>query len=77
MSEKQITKKIKRGEKSYRRIVRTPEAAEYMDVSSALLERDRWRKGTIPFLKIGYGAVRYDLDTLDRYMVENGSGTKK
>lgn len=56
-----------------RRIVKEKKAAEYMDVSGALLQRDRWRKGNIPFLRIA-GAIRYDLDHLDRYMDESGNG---
>ena len=56
-----------------RRIVKQKPAAGYMDVSEALLERDRWRKGDIPFLRIA-GAIRYDLDQLDIYMEKNGNG---
>ena len=56
-----------------RRIVKEKHAAEYMDVSAALLQRDRWRGGDIPFIRVA-GAIRYDLDQLDHYMDESGNG---
>jgi hypothetical protein len=56
-----------------RRIVKEKEAALYMNVSVALLQRDRWRGGDIPFLRVA-GAIRFDLDQLDRYMDESGNG---
>lgn len=59
-----------------RRIVKQPEAAEYLGVSQSLLEQDRWRRGNIPFFKIG-GCVRYDLDSLDRYIDQQLHGNKK
>ena len=59
-------------ESGTRRIGSEKEAAEYMGVSVSLLQRDRWRKGSIPFLRIA-GAVRYDFDYLDRYMDAGGN----
>ena len=55
-----------------RRIGSEKDAAKYMGVSIALLQRDRWRKGDIPFLRIA-GAVRYDFDYLDKYMDAKGN----
>ena len=49
------------------------EAADYLDVSTALLQRDRWRNGDIPFVRIGKGAIRYDLDQLDLYILKKSN----
>ena len=43
-------------------------AADYLDFSEATLERDRWRGGDIPYIKVGPRAIRYDLDQLDAYL---------
>ncbi len=49
------------------------EAADYLGVSTALLQRDRWRKGDIPYVRIGKGAIRYDFDQLDLYILEKSN----
>ena len=46
----------------------TKEAARYLGVSKAFLERDRWAGARIPFIKVGNRAVRYRLDDLDTYI---------
>lgn len=51
-----------------KRLVRQKEAAEYLDYSEATLERDRWRGGDIPYVRIGPRAIRYDLTLLDEYI---------
>jgi len=48
-------------------LLNTIQAARYLNVSKAFLERDRWEGARIPFIRIGKRAVRYDLDTLKAY----------
>lgn len=49
-------------------LLTTTEAAEYLCVSKAFLERDRWAGARIPFLKVGSRAVRYRRSDLDQYL---------
>ena len=50
------------------RILRTPEAARYLGLSPATLERMR-QEGTGPaFLRLGERAVGYDLAALDEWL---------
>ena len=51
-----------------KRLVGQKEAADYLDLSEATLERDRWRGGDIPYIKVGPRAIRYDLNQLDAYL---------
>jgi len=44
------------------------EAADYLNISEATLERDRWRGGDIPYVKVGPRAIRYDFEQLDEYI---------
>jgi excisionase family DNA binding protein len=44
------------------------EAADYLNLSEATLERDRWRGGDIPYIKVGPRSIRYDLDQLEEYI---------
>ena len=44
------------------------EAADYLNMSEATLERDRWRGGDIPYIRIGPRAIRYSLDPLEEYV---------
>lgn len=46
----------------------TQQAAEYLNVSMAFLERDRWAGATIPFIKIGSRAVRYRQKDLEDFL---------
>ena len=51
------------------------EAAEYLNISRQWLANQRWR-GTGPkYIKIG-GAVRYQADDLDRFIVHSSSKSK-
>ena len=59
------------GDKVKRDLINTLEAADYLNVSSAFLERDRWRGGDIPYIRIGPRAIRYDLEQLDEYIDRN------
>ncbi len=51
-----------------KRLIKQKEAAECLDLSEATLERDRWRGGDIPYIKVGQRAIRYDLDQLYAYL---------
>ena len=54
-----------------KRLVGQKEAAEYLNLSEATMERDRWRGGDIPYIRIGPRAIRYDLEQLDEYIDRN------
>lgn len=49
-------------------LLSTPQAAKYLNVSIAFLERDRWAGARVPFVKIGSRAVRYRLGDLEAYV---------
>ena len=49
-------------------LLTTKEAAKYLGVSKAFLERDRWAGARIPFIKVGTRAVRYRLADLDAFL---------
>ncbi|PHS30660.1 MAG: DNA-binding protein [Methylophaga sp.] len=49
-------------------LLNTKQAANYLSVSNAFLERDRWAGARIPFVKIGSRSVRYRLSDLDAYI---------
>jgi len=49
-------------------LLTTKEAALYLGVSSAFLERDRWAGARIPFIRVGSRAVRYRLSDLETYL---------
>ena len=44
------------------------EAAVCLKMSEATLERDRWRGGDIPYIRIGPRAIRYSPDQLEEYV---------
>lgn len=50
------------------RLLTTKEAATYLGISAAFLERDRWAGARIPFVRIGSRAVRYELGELENYV---------
>ena len=52
-------------------LIKQSEAASYLDLSEATLERDRWRGGDIPYIKVGPRAIRYDLEQLNKYIEHN------
>mgnify|MGYP000353065579 CR=1 FL=1 len=43
-------------------------AAEYLSVSEAFLNRDRWAGATIPFIRVGSRAIRYRKRDLDSFI---------
>lgn len=49
-------------------LLNTQQAAEYLGVSVAFLERDRWAGARVPFIKVGSRAVRYQLNDLEQYV---------
>ena len=49
-------------------LLTTKQAAQYLAVSSAFLERDRWAGAKINFRRIGTRLVRYHLDDLNLYL---------
>lgn len=50
------------------KLFNTSQAANYLGVSKAFLERDRWAGARIPFIKIGSRAVRYRESDLNTYI---------
>lgn len=51
-----------------KQLLNTAEAANFLGVSKAFLERDRWAGARVPFIKVGARAVRYRLDDLNTYI---------
>ena len=49
-------------------LLSTTSAAQYLCVSKAFLERDRWAGARIPFIKIGSRAVRYRVSDLNTFI---------
>jgi len=49
-------------------LLTTQQAASYLGVSKAFLERDRWAGARIPFVKLGSRTVRYELSALEDYI---------
>lgn len=50
------------------RLLNSAEAARYLGMSKAFLERDRWAGARITFIKVGPRAVRYRLADLEAYI---------
>lgn len=50
------------------RLLNTAEAARYLGVSKAFLERDRWAGARIPYIQVGARAVRYRMSDLSAYV---------
>ncbi len=51
-----------------RSLLNTAEAAQYLGVSKAFLERDRWAGARIAFVRVGHRGVRYRQTDLDAYI---------
>ena len=56
------------------RILRTPEAAKYLGLSSSTLEKQRLAGAGPRFLRLGKRAVGYDLHDLDTWLDERRQG---
>lgn len=54
-----------------KKLLTTKEAAKYLGMSEAFLERDRWGGAKIPFVRIGSRAVRYEFSTLENHVKSN------
>jgi predicted DNA-binding transcriptional regulator AlpA len=50
-------------------LLNTQQAAQFLGVSMAFLERDRWAGARIPYIKVGSRAVRYRQEDLDGYIL--------
>lgn len=44
------------------------QAAEFLGVSMAFLERDRWAGAQVPFVRVGSRTVRYLKSDLEEYV---------
>ncbi len=49
-------------------LLNTTQAASFLGLSKAFLERDRWAGAKVPFIKIGDRAVRYRIEDLTIYI---------
>ncbi|WP_081659415.1 AlpA family transcriptional regulator [Thioalkalivibrio sp. ALE17] len=49
-------------------LLNTSQAAQFLGVSKAFLERDRWAGARIPFIRVGSRTVRYRLNDLNDYL---------
>lgn len=52
------------------KLLNTKQAAAYLNISAAFLERDRWAGAKIPFIRIGTRSIRYRITDLDNF-IEN------
>lgn len=65
---------------NHRHRLTTAEAARYLGVTSRFLEMDRYysnqegKDPSIPYVKLGYRTIRYNLTDLDRYLDDNRVG---
>ena len=50
------------------KLLTTKEAAWFLGVSAAFLERDRWAGAEIPFVRVGSRAVRYQVSELEAFV---------
>jgi len=57
--------------RSGRPLMKTRQAANYLQMGENTLAKNRMNEGDIPYLKIG-GSVRYDPDKLDEYLEKKG-----
>ncbi|MBQ0721703.1 MAG: helix-turn-helix domain-containing protein [Gammaproteobacteria bacterium] len=49
-------------------LLNTKQAANYLGVSAAFLERDRWAGARIQFVKLGTRSIRYRQQDLDDFI---------
>ncbi len=57
------------------KLLTTAEAAKFLGMSEAFLERDRWAGARIPFIRVGARAVRYELETLQAFIRDRIRGS--
>ena len=56
-------------------LLNTKQAADYLSISPAFLERDRWAGARVPFIKIGTRSIRYRLSDLMKKKSNSSSET--
>jgi len=56
-------------------LLTTKDAARFLGVSKAFLERDRWAGAQIPFIRVGARAVRYRVADLEAFMDSRRNST--
>lgn len=49
-------------------LLTSQQAAEYLNLSTAFLERDRWAGARVPFIKVGTRSIRYRIEDLQRFI---------
>jgi predicted DNA-binding transcriptional regulator AlpA len=59
------------------KLLTTKEAAHFLGMSPAFLERDRWAGARIPFIRVGSRAVRYEQKALEAFINSNRHMPKK
>jgi len=55
---------------NHQHLLTTAEAADFLCVSVAFLERDRWAGARVPYIKVGARAVRYRVSDLEQFIAE-------
>ena len=63
-----VSKPTKQMETIMGQLLNTKQAANYLGVSAAFLERDRWAGARIQFVKLGSRSIRYRQQDLDNYI---------
>ncbi len=58
-------------------LLNTHQAAEFLGVSVAFLERDRWAGARVPYIKVGSRAVRYRQIDLEQYIESCRKGARR
>ncbi|MCG8317558.1 MAG: helix-turn-helix domain-containing protein [Pseudomonadales bacterium] len=53
-----------------KQVLTTKEAARYLGVSAAFLERDRIESARIPYIKLGSRSIRYLQNDLDTFLIK-------
>lgn len=49
-------------------LLTTKQAANFLGVSAAFLERDRWAGAKVPFVRVGTRLIRYRQEDLDKFI---------
>lgn len=49
-------------------LLKTEQAAEFLNVSKSFLEKDRWRGAKIKYVVIGTRTIRYQKSVLEAYL---------
>jgi hypothetical protein len=52
----------------HKSLLTTKEAAKFLGMSEAFLERDRWTGARIPYVLVGKRAIRYERSVLEAYV---------